>query len=431
MKSFLEMDIVKGNLDDISRPSSVSRSRPESRISSSLQAENPKIFSTVGSLEVLSPELCLSELQNCTSYDEPETLKAQSLENSLKGQRSQSPTVITLNSEEERINDNLKSTAAEQSDSSEIPVAAEPNIDLRLEKAIKRMKALDEILLKKIAKEKEVVAQSNALRKHLWEELQSVSRNSLLRSHEEIVNTDKFLALSPQFDNTPGETSVFETFSPVFSTQLLVEECDDDEPKDLQGYVSGKASGMETSERLNQKAKQKKHKDQKGRVDFIQMNIELVKEAGSHVLFMDDEKLRLEQLLADIQDGCSDDDATTDISLWMLPGEGYTPEPEELTQLANIEAQLQAFCNTTEPSDCNYGDVSPTQSKSEVSLDKFGNSVSAPGEQALRYTKELREQKIRLKEIDQQLDDIEQRNSITPQSLSCFSSMLSESSLNI
>lgn len=34
------------------------------------------------------------------------------------------------------------------------------------------MKALDEILLKKIAKEKEVVAQSNALRKQLWEELQ-------------------------------------------------------------------------------------------------------------------------------------------------------------------------------------------------------------------------------------------------------------------
>lgn len=64
----------------------------------------------------------------------------------------------------------------------------------------------------------------------------------------------------------------------------------------------------------------------------------------------------------------------------------------------------------------------------EVSVDKFENSVSAPGEQALRYTKELREQKIRLKEIDQQLDDIEQRNSITPRSLSCFRSMLSESS---
>ncbi|XP_077321138.1 fibrous sheath-interacting protein 1 isoform X2 [Lithobates pipiens] len=365
--SFLEMDIVKGNLDDISRPASVSRSRPESRISSSLQAENPKIFSTVGSLEVLSPELFLSELQNLTSCDDQETLKAQSPENSLKGQRSQSPTVITLNSGQERIHENLKSTAAEQSDSSEIPVAVEPNIDPRLEKAIKRMKALDEILLKKIAKEKEVVAQTNTLRKHLWEELQSVSGNSLLRSHEEIVNTDKFLALSPQFDKTPGETAVLEIFSPVFSTQLPAEECDDDEPKDLQG----KSSEMETSERLNQKAKQKKHKDQKGRVDFIQKNIELVKEAGSHVLFMDDEKLRLEQLLADIQDGCSDDDAT------------------------------------------------------EVSLDKFGNSVSAPGEQALRCTKELREQKIRLKEIDQQLDDIEQRNSITPRSLSCFSSMLS------
>ncbi|CAI9589013.1 unnamed protein product, partial [Staurois parvus] len=153
-----------------------------------------------GSLEVLTPELCLSELQNFTSDDEQETLKAQSPENRLNGQRSQSPTVISLNSEQERVNENLKSTAAEESDSSEIPVAAEPNIDPKLEKAIKRMKALDEILLKKTAKEKEVLAQSNALRKQLWEELQNVSKHSLSCSHEEIVNTNTFLALSPQFN---------------------------------------------------------------------------------------------------------------------------------------------------------------------------------------------------------------------------------------
>lgn len=51
-------------------------------------------------------------------------------------------------------------------------VGAEHNIDPKIEKAIRKMKALDEILLKRVAKEKEVIAQSNALRKQLWEEVQ-------------------------------------------------------------------------------------------------------------------------------------------------------------------------------------------------------------------------------------------------------------------
>ncbi|KAM5129513.1 fibrous sheath-interacting protein 1-like [Mantella aurantiaca] len=144
---------------------------------------------------------------------------------------------------------------------------------------------------------------------------------------------------------------------------------------------------------------------------------------------MEDEKLRLEQLLADIQDGCSDDDVTTDDSLWLVFGEGFTPEPEEHSQLAKIEAQLKKFCSTTEASYCDT-DASAEHLNSEVSLDKSGNSVPAPGEQVLRYTKKFREQKIRLKEIDQQLDNIE-RSSTTPLAISCFSSMLSESSLNI
>nr|DBA14162.1 TPA: hypothetical protein GDO54_005172 [Pyxicephalus adspersus] len=82
------------------------------------------------------------------------------------------------------------------------------------------------------------------------------------------------------------------------------------------------------------------------------------------------------------------------------------------------------FCNTRKNSDCDHH-VLPEHSKSEVSLDKFANLVSVPGEQVLRYTKELRDQKIRLKEIDQQLENMEQ-NMTTPISITCFSSMLNE-----
>ncbi|MEE6492116.1 hypothetical protein FKM82_016475 [Ascaphus truei] len=145
-------------------------------------------------------------------------------------------------------------------------------------------------------------------------------------------------------------------FFPVFPTQLPTE----DEEHDVQEAMQGNISGTETRDLLNQtersnvRTTQRKSRSQRKEVDFIQRNIELAKDAGSYIVLMDDEKVRLEQLLGDIQDGSSDEDMT---------------------------------------------EVSPTET---------GNVNTAPGERVLRYTKELREQKVRLKEIDQQLEDLEQ-----------------------
>ncbi|KAG8538628.1 hypothetical protein GDO81_022315 [Engystomops pustulosus] len=68
---------------------------------------------------------------------------------------------------------------------------------------------------------------------------------------------------------------------------------------------------------------------------------------------MDDEKVRLEQLLGDVQDGCSDDDIMANVSLWLVPGEGYTPEPDDLEKLAMIEAELQMISSTEDPAVAN------------------------------------------------------------------------------
>lgn len=160
--------------------------------------------------------------------------------------------------------------------------------------------------------------------------------------------------------------------------------------------------------------------------------LKLVKDAGSHVLLMDDEKLRLEQLLGDVQDGCSDDDIMANVSLWLVPGEGYTPESGDLDKLAKIEAELLRFSSTEDPAVTNDHEPETLfrESKQEVSAVKFGNLETAPGEKVLRYTKELREQKTRLIEIDQRLEDI-QRSSSTASSVTGFSSLLSESSGHI
>ncbi|CAJ0922716.1 unnamed protein product [Ranitomeya imitator] len=152
-------------------------------------------------------------------------------------------------------------------------------------------------------------------------------------------------------------------FSFVFHS-TSPEYCDED-PEDFQeciyivipgilaSVILGKGSGIETSDLLScsetSNHRKRKNRDHK-RVNFIQRNIELAKDAGSHVLLIDDEKLRLEQLLGDVQDGCSDDDdGMANVSVWLVPGEGYTPEPKDLDKLAEIEAELQMFHGGKDP----------------------------------------------------------------------------------
>ncbi|XP_066464799.1 fibrous sheath-interacting protein 1 isoform X2 [Eleutherodactylus coqui] len=445
------MDIMKGSLDDISRPATVSRSRPGSRLLSSFQVDKQKVNSSLCSLEVLTPEPGISQWDlTVTSDDKPDTSPALCSEDAGGEKTSQSYTRISIEVCQEKIQDShlgnkeckdefqdISAVEDREADgktgddciegSTEQSQSAEDKIDPKLEKAIKKMKALDEILLKKVAKEKEVKAQGLEIRRQLWGELQLVSQQFSARSHEESVNTNKFLALTPHLDDPEEDTLVFEKmFPPLFSTQLPPEDCDED-LEFSEGPVSGIETGdlLSSSERSHHRKLQRKSKDHK-RVNFIHRNIELVKDAGSHVLLMDDEKLRLEQLLGDIQEGCSDDDIMAGVSLWLVPGEGYTPEPDDLDKLAKIEAELKRFASITDLVGTNDHEAGIVfrESKQEVSVLTFGNLETEPGEKVLRYTKELREQKTRLKEIDQHLKDI-QRSSSSPSSVPGGSSLLS------
>ncbi|XP_077116734.1 fibrous sheath-interacting protein 1 isoform X1 [Ranitomeya variabilis] len=443
------MDIMKGSLEDISRPATASRSRPGSRL---FQVDKQKVNSSL-CLEVLTPEPGGTSQQEWdfmpTSDDEEESSPAPSSEDpgdqktsrsstrtSVRDRMSGSPEDPVPSFVNEECKDEFHDNSAKKAGDgcAEGPHQQSPStedkIEPKLEKAIKKMKVLDEILLKKMAKEKEVKAHGLEIRKQLWEELQLVSQQSTARSHEESINTNKFLALTPQLDDP--EDIIFEKmFSPLFSTQPPPEYCDED-PEDFQG----KGSGIETSDLLScserSNHRKRKNRDHK-RVNFVQRNIELAKDAGSHVLLMDDEKLRLEQLLGDVQDGCSDDDGMANVSLWLVPGEGYTPEPKDLDKLAEIEAELQMYHSDKDPVvtiDHESGTM-VRESKQEVSVLNFGNLESAPGEKVLRYTKELREQKTRLKEIDQQLEDIQRSSSSALRSGTGCSSLPSESSEHI
>uniref|UniRef100_A0A6I8Q0Y9 Fibrous sheath-interacting protein 1 n=1 Tax=Xenopus tropicalis TaxID=8364 RepID=A0A6I8Q0Y9_XENTR len=459
------MDITKGSLDMIARPASSSRSRPGSRVSTSLSTERLKRSSTSLSLEVLTPEPGFSEMQ-CLGLDTHETqLEArrktpirhqerlpeqkhlpknstESYEECIRDEMDFEPPFPTKETDhlfDEAEDDFLDFPSAEFEDTGEnddeVPndehdFVNDKATDPKLERAIKRMQALDNILQRKLAKEKEVKAQGLEIHIKLWEELQRATTQSSARSHEESINTSKFLALTPQLDETEDTVNMQmgKIFSPVFPTQLPNEDpAEDDDHETLKVCCVFFVDDMSGDSSHRSDCRTRQSKGQMKGVDFIQRNIELAKDAGSYILLMDDEKLRLEQLLEDIQEDCSDEDITGDMSSWIVPGEGYTPEPDEYDQLAEIEARLQRVRGNEESLETSLSDPKiPKEIFQEVLLEKNGNSHSAPGELVLRYTKELREQKMRLREIDQQLQDMG-RNSITPTSLLSHCSLSTDS----
>nr|XP_023414410.1 fibrous sheath-interacting protein 1-like isoform X1 [Loxodonta africana] len=77
-------------------------------------------------------------------------------------------------------------------------------LDFKLQDAIKKMKRLDKVLVKRQDREKEVKKQGLEMRIKLWEELKSAENSDALRSNEEIENTKKFLALTAASEETVG-----------------------------------------------------------------------------------------------------------------------------------------------------------------------------------------------------------------------------------
>ncbi|XP_044127213.1 fibrous sheath-interacting protein 1-like [Bufo gargarizans] len=216
------MDIMKGSLDDISRPATVSRSRPGSRLSS-FQVDKQKVTSSVCSLEVLTPEPGISQTDlTMTSDDEQETSPTVCSEGPGDEETAQSCTGMGAEVYQGRTPDRMTSLPEDPEGSTEESPSTEDKMEPKVEKAIRKMKALDEILLKKMAKEKEVKAQGLEIRNQLWEELQHVSQQSSARSHEENVNTNKFLALTPQLDDP--EVFVQATHSRKMRANLIFTE---------------------------------------------------------------------------------------------------------------------------------------------------------------------------------------------------------------
>lgn len=150
--------------------------------------------------------------------------------------------------------------------------------------------------------------------------------------------------------------------------------------------------------------------------DFIKRNIELARDAGHPVVLMDDEKQRIEDLLKEVEHDGVHPEALVEVSRWIVPGEGYTPEPEEHKLLAKIDAELQAVLSakdfasirsscTSIENQSNQDSLSLMNGDEEAELFESAEDV-LPGELALRLTKEERLQQARLRDIDRELETL-------------------------
>ncbi|NWX85734.1 FSIP1 protein, partial [Nothoprocta pentlandii] len=416
------MDVTRGSLDKISRPASSSRAYPTCR---SLSA----------SLEVSTPQLCLPKVDSPVSLTSnqqrhccPEENKDENGEKSgikrIKTAKQTSVENITFTLQEFIQNPNELSGSICNSDSGDDGVEktskfCEPSqgkkktnsssledseqaaVDPLIQAAIKKMNKLDTILAKKHLKERAIKKQGKEMRAKLWEELQSVSASG---SHEEIENTKHFLALISSWQDAtePFHIKEDEICISVFHTQINPEDYDcrknhhnQDCPKEIK-----------TNEFLNQA--EKTHNKIKSSQDFIRKNIELAKDSGNQVALLEEEKKRLMELLKDMEDGSELQGFEEDASGWLVPGEGYTPEPMEFHHLSEIDTKLQVLSNGDFSASHNSCSKPPSQIYQESLAYANRKLEAVPGEKVLRYNKEHRDQQNRLKEIDYQLKSLEE-----------------------
>nr|XP_033798524.1 fibrous sheath-interacting protein 1 [Geotrypetes seraphini] len=350
------MDIVRGSLDEISRPACSVKSRPGSWVSVTPcmdKAKTDMVSMATGNLEVLTPE-----------PKSPE----------VGAGLAPSPTL----------------SARERSWTPEDEIERDP----QLQQAVRTMRRLDKILARKQAREREVKAQGRELSRKLWEEL----RASVLPgpcpgpSPEETANTDHFLALTAS-----AQQDDIVTFTPVFQTQVPSEE--DEDMDGLQSQQGNRGCAQ-------QMGRKRKSARGKKKTDFIRRNVDLVKEAGGQVvILLEEEKERLLELLKDIEEGIGDiPGLEDDVCERIVAGEGYTPEPKEHQQLVMIDAELQTVLSLEDFSvvRSSYSSI-PNQIYQESVVYINGRQEAVPGEKVLRDNREQREQQNRLKEIDNQL----------------------------
>ncbi|XP_031134305.1 fibrous sheath-interacting protein 1 isoform X3 [Sander lucioperca] len=304
------MEIIRGSLDDISRPASSEQTG--SRVSSVSLPHSDRIGSTTPfALVVLTNEA--ADIQTQSSSEE--TIINSSASGPDKGQ-------------------------------CHIEVTDDEKEDSKLQRAIEEMRRLDEILSAKICIEKEVKRQRKELKAKLWQELQQNKPEGHSECAQEAMNTRLFLAL----EAPTGTEEEDDDFVPVFETQ--VPDCEHIRDSQYLEQSEKRPDSSTESFELGHEEKREEQfegshcgasKGKKKQKDFVKRNIELVSGEEDKVFMTQAEKERLADLLREVdeEDGARGADSEEDMwAVSVLTGQGYSPEPSDLEQLIDIDSKI-------------------------------------------------------------------------------------------
>ncbi|XP_050934169.1 fibrous sheath-interacting protein 1 isoform X2 [Lates calcarifer] len=385
------MEIIKGSLDDISRPASSEQTG--SRVSSVSLPHNDRICPiTPFSLVVLTNDAADIQIQSSAE----ETTVSSSATGLDQGRCH-----VDVKDEEEE--------------------------DSELQRAMEEMRRLDEILSEKICKEKEVKRQRKELQTKLWQELLNKPEGRSECAHE-ALNTRLFLALeAPNGTEEEEEEEEDDDFVPVFETQVPDDE-NDRHSRHLERSEKRPCSSIEsfesfeTGEEQLQGSHSGASKDKKKQKDFVKRNIELVSGDGGQVLLTQAEKDRLAELLREIDEEEEESARGADSEdMWavsVLTGQGYTLQPSDLEQLIDIDSKMRLLLPVEEflSVQSSYTNLNVPQGRgSEVGWMCDGDPQ--PGEKVLQDIRERRGQERRLQEIQEQLEILGQSQEMTHSSL--------------
>ncbi|XP_056282726.1 fibrous sheath-interacting protein 1 [Pseudoliparis swirei] len=372
------MEIIRGSLDDISRPASSEHAG--SRVSS-------------------------VALPHCDRTGPTTPCSLVVLTNDTADIQSQ------ISSEGATIN-----SAARGPDKSQCPIGVtdEENDDSKLQGAIEDMRRLDEILSAKICTEKEVRRRRKDLQAKLWHEFLQNTPEGHSECAQEAMNTRLFLALE-----APTGTEEEDDFVPVFETQ--VPHCEHNrDGQHLEQSQKKPASWTGSSERSREDTEEEQFEDshcgasksKNKQKDFVKRNIELVSGEEDHSRLTQAENERLAKLLQEVDEGEEGRPRGTDSEedMWAVSvptGLGYTPEPSHLEQLTDIDSKIRLFSVQS-----SYTSLSMSQGRDSEDGWKCSGDRQ-PGEKVLQDIKERRWQERRLQEIQQQLEILNQVQEMT------------------
>nr|XP_033499312.1 fibrous sheath-interacting protein 1 isoform X1 [Epinephelus lanceolatus] len=385
------MEIIRGSLDDISRPASSEQTG--SRVSSVSLPHNDRI--------------CPTTPRNS---------------NALVVLTNDAPDIQIQSSSDETINSSARGPDKGQS---HVDVTDEEEEESKLQRAIENMRRLDEILSAKICIVKEVKRQRKELQAKLWQELLQNKPEGHSECAREAMNTRLFLALEAS-----TVTEEEDDFVPVFETQ--VPDCEHERRKSqyLERGERRPDSSRGSLELVHEETEEEQFegsrcgasKGKKRQKDFVKRNIEQVSSEGEHVPLTQAEKERLAELLREVDEEEEDSarGADDEEDMWavsVLTGQGYTPEPSDLEQLIDINSKIRFLLPVEEflSVQSSYTNLSVSQGRgSEIGWKCDGDPQ--PGEKVLQDIKERRGQERRLQEIQQQLEILGRGQEMTNES---------------